>query len=298
MSSRESAGRPLDGRCALITGASQGLGVAIARAYVKAGAEVLICARDAALLATARTHIAAAAVKPGQRVIARHADISRRADADELAATALEIFPQLDILVNNAGIHGPVGPAEDVEWDEWVETIAVNLFGSVLMCRAVLPHFKARRSGKIVQLSGGGATKPMPNASAYAASKAAVVRFVETLAEEVREYGIDVNAIAPGALNTRMLDEVLAAGPERAGGRFYDRAMQQKASGGESLEKGAALAVFLASSAGDGITGRLISAIWDPWERLDAHRHELLETDIYTLRRIVPADRGREWPER
>ena len=289
--------RPLDGRNAIVTGASQGLGVAIARAYVEAGASVLVCARDAALLDRARAEIAAPA-RDGQVVIAHAADVSRPDHVARLAAAALEAFGRLDILVNNAGVHGPVGPVEEVDWDEWVRTLAINLFGSVLMCRALLPHFKAHRGGKILQLSGGGATKPMPHASAYAASKAAVVRFVETLAAEVREYSIDVNAIAPGALNTRMLDEVLDAGPNRAGQAFYDRAVQQMAAGGESLEKGAALAVFLGSSASDGITGRLVSAIWDPWETLNDHRDDLQRSDVYTLRRIVPADRGLTWPER
>ena len=112
----------------------------------------------------------------------------------------------------------------------------VNLFGSVLCCRAVLPHFRANGYGKIIQLSGGGATSPLPRLSAYAASKAAVVRFAETLAEEVRGTGIDVNAIAPGALNTRLLDEVLEAGPERVGDAFYERALEQRSSGGTPLD--------------------------------------------------------------
>ena len=286
--------RPLEGRTALITGASQGLGAAIARAYVAAGANVCVCARDAALLDRTRAAIAAEA-GPDQQVVAHAADVSRPDHVALLATAALGTFPGLDILVNNAGVHGPVGLAEEVDWDEWVQTIAINLFGSVLMCRALLPHFKSQRSGKILQLSGGGATKPMPHASAYAASKAAVVRFVETLAEEVRAYGIDVNAIAPGALNTRMLDAVLSAGPDRAGESFYTRAMQQKDAGGESLERGAALAVFLGSTASDGISGRLISAIWDPWETLHHRRDELLRSDVYTLRRIVPTDRGLAW---
>jgi 3-oxoacyl-[acyl-carrier protein] reductase len=121
---------------------------------------------------------------------------------------------------------------------------------------------------------------------------------METLAEEVRGCGIDVNAIAPGALNTRMLDEILEAGPEKVGQAFYERSVKQKNQGGASLEKGANLAVFLASSASDGITGKLISAIWDPWETLAAHADELNQTDIYTLRRIVPKDRGKGWGER
>ena len=151
-----------------------------------------------------------------------------------------------------------------------------------------------RGYGKIVQLSGGGATNPLPGLSAYAASKAAVVRFAETLAEELREHHVDVNAVAPGALNTRMLDEVLAAGPERVGQAFYERALEQQRSGGVPLERGAELAVWLASAASDGVTGKLLSAVWDPWRELPRHLEDLA-SDVYTLRRIVPGDRGLGW---
>jgi NAD(P)-dependent dehydrogenase (short-subunit alcohol dehydrogenase family) len=136
----------------------------------------------------------------------------------------------------------------------------------------------------------------MPGLSAYAASKAAVVRFTETLAVELRGAHVDVNALAPGALNTRMLDEVLQAGPERVGEAHYKRALQQQQSGGVPLARGADLAVFLGSAASDGITGKLLSAVWDPWAQLPAHRAEL-DSDVYTLRRIVPADRGMDWGE-
>src|SRR4029077_7270097 len=124
-----------------------------------------------------------------------------------LVDRALREFGRLDVLVNNAGIAGPIGPTEGVDWDEWIHAIEINLLGSVLLCRAVLPHFKQAGYGKIVQLSGGGATNPLPLLSAYAASKAAVIRFMETLAEETRPHHIDVNSIAPGALNTRILDQ-------------------------------------------------------------------------------------------
>jgi len=144
-------------------------------------------------------------------------------------------------------------------------------------------------------ISGGGATKPLPFLSAYAASKAAVVRFGETLAGELSESGIDVNSIAPGALNTRLLDEVLAAGPEKVGHSFYEAALRQQESGGTPLERGADLCVFLGSSESDGITGKLISAVWDPWPHLAAHREDLQKTDVYTLRRIVPGERGLSW---
>jgi NAD(P)-dependent dehydrogenase (short-subunit alcohol dehydrogenase family) len=171
----------------------------------------------------------------------------------------------------------------------------VNLFGSVLCCRAVLPHFRANGYGKVIQLSGGGATSPLPRLSAYAASKAAVVRFAETLAEELRGTGIDVNAIAPGALNTRLLDEVLDAGPEVVGDSFYERALEQRSSGGTPLDLATSLAVFLGSEESDGITGKLISAPWDPWQEFPAHADDLSSTDVYTLRRIVPADRDLPW---
>jgi 3-oxoacyl-[acyl-carrier protein] reductase len=124
-----------------------------------------------------------------------------------------------------------------------------------------------------------------------------VIRFAETLAEEMREYMIDVNGIAPGALNTRLLDEVLEAGPERVGRAFYERAQKQKAEGGAPLDRGADLCVFLASEASDGISGKLLSAIWDPWEEL-ADRTIDLASDVYTLRRIVPKDRGFDWGDR
>jgi NAD(P)-dependent dehydrogenase (short-subunit alcohol dehydrogenase family) len=286
--------RPLEGRNTIITGANQGLGLAIAKAYVEAGASVLMCARDAGRLESARAEVERLA-SHGQRVLAVAADVSSEDRVAGLASLALSTFTQVHALVNNAGVYGPLGPIEEVDWRAWVEAVEINLFGSILMCRALLPHFKARRYGKIVQLSGGGATAPLPRMSAYAASKAAIIRFAETLAEEVRGDGIDVNAIAPGALNTRMLDEVLAGGPERVGKAFYERSIKQKEQGGAPLERGASLAVFLGSAASDGITAKLLSALWDPWEALPEHLDDLRRTDVYTLRRIVPGDRGLGW---
>ena len=271
--------------------------MAIARAYVGAGASILLCARDAQALEAVRAELAAAAVAP-QVVLAQAADVSKPQDVEQLVSLALRRFPQLHVLVNNAGVYGPKGPIEKVDWEAWVHAIEINLFGSILMCRAILPHLKAHRYGKIVQLSGGGATAPLPRISAYAASKAAVVRFAETLAEEVRGDGIDVNAIAPGPLNTRLLDEVLASGPASVGTAFYERAVRQRGEGGAPLEAGARLAVFLGSAASDGITARLLSAVWDPWESLGDHRDDLERTDVYTLRRIVPGDRGFSWGQR
>jgi len=287
----------LSGRAALITGASQGLGFAIARTFLAAGADILICSRDGDRLEESRSALASEC-SGERRIVARRADVSVESDAMRLAQEACAAFPNLQILVNNAGVYGPMGPIENVNWAAWINALEINLLGSVQMCRALVPHFKKRRYGKIIQISGGGATNPLPNLSAYAASKAAVVRFAETLAEELRPFHIDVNAVAPGALNTRLLEEVLAAGPALVGQAFYERSKRQQAEGGTPPEKGAELCAFLASPESDGITGKLLSAIWDPWDELAERRADLDGTDVYTLRRIVPADRGKSWGHR
>jgi len=284
----------LKNRTALITGANQGLGRVIAHTYVQAGASVLLCARGESKLLEVQTKLQSFC-KPDQRVEAVRTDISKPDEVNQLVSFALDNFPQIHILVNNAGVYGPKGLIEDVDWDEWVQAIEVNLLGSILVAKTLLPHFRANHYGKIIQLSGGGATAPLPFISAYAASKAGIVRFMETLAEEVKADGIDINSIAPGALNTRLLDEVLEAGPEKVGRSFYERSVKQKTEGGAPLERGAELAVFLASAQSDGITGKLISAIWDPWKDFPKHLEELKNSDIYTLRRIIPKDRGMGW---
>jgi len=284
----------LAGRVVLITGGSRGFGYAVAERFVAEGARVLLCARDAGQLRTAAARLQESA-PAADTVRWERADVSVPQDVEAAVGRTLDAFGGLDVLVCNAGVHGPKGPVETVDWDQWVRAVNVNLYGTVLCCRAVLPHFRAQRSGKIILLSGGGATKPRPFLSAYAASKAALVRFGETLSEEVKESGIDVNAVAPGALNTSLLDDLLDAGPERLGTAFYEEVLTQKRTGGTPLETGAALCAFLASTQSDGITGRLISAVWDEWRDLPARRAELMASDIYTLRRIVPEDRGKSW---
>lgn len=284
----------LSGRSAIITGASQGLGKAIAQAYTKAGANIFLCARNESLLAKAKKELSEGAAA-SQLVLALPADVAKAEDCIRLVKAAITAFNRVDILVNNAGVYGPKGLLEDVDWAEWTKAIEINLYGPLLMYRAILPHFKANGYGKIVNLSGGGATNPLPRLSAYAASKAAVVRMTETLALEVRDYNIDINAVAPGALNTRLLDEVLEAGPGKVGRSFYEQMVKIKAKGGTPLEKGADLCVYLGSAESDDISGKLISALWDPWADLAQYRADLDGTDIYTLRRIIPKDRGLDW---
>lgn len=287
----------LSGKAAIITGANQGFGLEVARKFVLAGADVMLCARNAALLKEVRA-VLDKLITPGQKVLTKAMDVSIEADVALLVRETLEKLGSCQILVNNAGIYGPKGVIEKVDWNEWIKALEINVYGSIMMCRAILPHLKQQGYGKIIQLSGGGATNPLPRISAYAASKAAIVRFAETLAVEVRGTGIDVNSIAPGALNTRMLDEILEAGPEKVGKAFYERSLKQKELGGTPLDRGADLALFLASNASDGITGKIISAVWDNWEHWPEHLDELSSSDVYTLRRIVGKDRGFMWGDK
>lgn len=276
----------LPGASAIITGASLGLGRAVAEAFVREGADVLLCARTAAPLEQATAELRKLAA-PGRKIIAKTCDVSVPEQVDELAAFALAQFGRCDVLVNNAGVHGAIGPLEENSWEEWKRAVEVNLFGVVLPCRAVLAQMKKQGRGKIINLSGGGATGPRPFFTAYGAAKAAVVRFTETLAEEVKPWAIDINAVAPGKMKTRLLAEARAAGPENSG----------EGPDAETLKLAADLVVFLASAESDGISGRLISAPWDDWRNLPAHRDELKGSPIYTLRRIVPKDVGQAWGE-
>lgn len=285
----------LSGKKAVVTGANQGLGLEAACAFAAQGADVMICARDEQKLALARSRIEAIAKG---KVESMSVDVSQPQQVRQFVERTLAELGGLDILFANAGVYGPKGPMESVDLDQWVQAIEINLLGVVYCCREALPVMKRQRRGKILIAGGGGATKAMPNFSAYAASKAGVVRLAETLAEEVQEFGIDVNVVAPGALNTRLLEEVLEAGPEKVGQKFFAAALRQHASGGDSTERAADLCVFLAGDESDGITGKLISAKWDPWEQLPGHLADLKGSDIYTLRRIVPADRGKNWGER
>jgi 3-oxoacyl-[acyl-carrier protein] reductase len=273
----------LENQIALITGAGRGIGRAVAIAFAREGADLTLVARTASELDETAQMIRSA----GHRVVAATADVSRRADVERAVGEALETFGRVDVLVNNAGVQPPIGPLWQNDADEWTRAVAVNLFGPMLCIKAVLPGMMERQRGKIINFSGGGATGPRPNFSAYAASKAALVRLTETLAAELAPYNIQVNALAPGAINTRMLDEVLAAG-ELAGAELA-QAQHRAQRGGHSVEQAAQLAVFLASSDSNGLTGKLIAAPHDDWPGWDAARLAALnKSPWYTLRRLDP----------
>jgi NAD(P)-dependent dehydrogenase (short-subunit alcohol dehydrogenase family) len=281
----------------IVTGASMGAGREIALRCLAAGANVAICARNGSEIEAAA--VALKAEFPDRKIVAQNCDVSNIADVDRLFDCAIDALGGLDVVVNNAGIHGPIGKVGEVDWAAWQHAIAVNLVGTAYSCHCAVRYFKSRaataRRAKIINLSGGGATAPQPGLSAYGASKAGLIRFTETLAAEVLPFDIDVNAVAPGALATRLLAELNAAGPNDIGLEQHSRIKETIAQGGMSITRAADLCVYLASSASNGITGRLISAAWDPWPFTPERAQKLTATDIYTLRRITDRDRGMDW---
>ena len=273
----------LAGRRCLVTGGGRGIGRAIALALAREGAKVALLARTEAEL----DETAALVEELGAEVLPLQADVGQREQVDAAIEKMLAEWDGVEVLVNNAGIQGPLGRVEEVDPEAWMQVIQVNLGGCFYVTRKVLPTMIAQGYGKIINLSGGGAVGPRPFFSAYSASKAAVVRFSENLAGEVAEHGIDINSIAPGAVNTRMLDERLEAGTA-VGGQEMKIDQRLLEEGGTKPERPAALVVYLASARSDGLSGRLLAAVWDPWEDFDVAA--VMATEAFTVRRLKQED--------
>jgi NAD(P)-dependent dehydrogenase (short-subunit alcohol dehydrogenase family) len=275
----------LDGKVAIVTGGGRGIGEAIALILAREGARLVIASRTG----TELDGVAAQIRDSGGQIEAMPADVSKEGDVNQLVEKTLDTFGQIDILVNAAGVYGPIGPLWEVDAEKWTQAIQINLGGTFLCCHAVLPHMIERRQGKIVNFSGGGATSPLPRFTAYGVSKTAIVRLTETMADEVKEYDIQINAIAPGAVDTSIQDRVFEAG-EQAGPLLDQmRRMRETGEGGVPRELAAELVLFLASGGAGNLTGKLIAAPHDGWQGWDAERiKELMEAPWFTLRRMDP----------
>ena len=273
----------LHDRICIVTGGGRGIGEAVARACAREGAQVTVASRTMSEL----ENVAQSITEDGGRATAVRADVADPTEVHDLVTVTLERHGRVDLLINAAGVYGPIGYAWEADPDEWATAISINLLGTFLCCQAVLPHMVTRREGRIVNFAGGGAATPLARFSAYAASKAAVVRLTETLAQEVREFNVFVNAIAPGAVDTKLQDDVLAAG-ERAGD-LWERIqkLRQTGEGGVGPEVAADLAVYLGSDSCGLLTGKLISAPHDRWRTWEVSDFDRLSSSAWlTLRRI------------
>jgi len=261
----------------LVTGAGRGIGKRLAIGFAAAGSRVGLLARSKAELDLAHLEIEHA----GGHALRIRADVTDFEQVNAAVDRMHRDYGGVHVLVCSAAIQGPIGPLAENSPKAWAEAIQTNLIGVVNTCRAVLPQMIERRSGKIIVLSGNGATGARPNFSAYAASKAAVVRLVETAAEEVRDHNIQINCMGPGGAYTHMTDEILRAG-EKAGWKENEDALEVRQTGGVAPEKQIQLALFLASEESNHISGKLIH-VTDDWKKL---KDENIHPEIYTLRRV------------
>jgi NAD(P)-dependent dehydrogenase (short-subunit alcohol dehydrogenase family) len=264
-----------EARRILVTGGSLGIGLEVSRGLASRGDRVILAARGTEAIEAALDSLEGS----GHEGISL--DVSDpRAWAE--AAVRIDAGGDLHGLATAAGILGPIGALEQLPAAELIETIAVNLVGTMLALQFALPRLRAS-GGRAVTFSGGGGTSPLPRYDAYASSKAAVVRLTENVAAGGE---IEINAVAPGFVATRMHEETLDAGPDAAGQSYYQRTRDQLDKGGFPASEAAELVAFLLSPGAAGITGRLISAQWDPWREEEFRERLRGDADLAKLRRI------------
>lgn len=268
----------LQGKVVVITGGGRGIGREIALGCAKQGARLVVAARSEGDLAETKK-----AVQPyDSEVLTVPCDVSKPDQVATLFEKARQRGPVYG-LVCAAAIHGPIGPFSELDPDLFRQVLDINVMGTVLCAQAALSDMK-KKGGRMVFFSGGG-EKAFPRFSAYVASKGAIWRLTETLGAELKEQGIFVNAIAPGAVNTRLLQNVLDAGPEKAGADNYQAGLQQAQEGGVSPEKAVKLVTYLLSEKSKGLTGKIISAVWDPYESW-TDLEKISSSDYLSMRRL------------
>ena len=272
----------LENRVALITGGGRGIGRAIALAYAEEGAKLVLAARTVDELEETAEEIRSL----GAEAFVFQADVTCQTEVERLVQQALEQYSTVDILVNSAGMAGPIGALQDNDVADWIRTIQVNLIGTYLCCRSVLPIMLKQNRGKIINLSGSGSTSAPYHLSAYGSSKVAVIRLTEILSLELAHTNVQVNALGPGSINTRMWEQIrddAAAVGDTELSEFGERVTS---GGGASIEKAAELAVWLASDTSASLSGRLIHAVTDDFTNLASRISDIMASDAYTLRRI------------
>ena len=273
----------LSSKTIVITGGSLGIGYEIAKKCAIEEATVIIAARNKKALENALAELNQISKNNHQQY---SVDVSKYEEVKRFASWCSSNFSHIYALVNCAGVYGPIGRINQISMEKFAEAIHINFLGTVYMCHAFIPLIKSGARKKIINFSGGGAASPFPNYSAYATSKIAIVRLTENLSIEFSQDGLDINCIAPGFVITRLHQQTIKAGPGLATKDFYENTKKQIESGGIPIEKAVDLALFLLSTDSDGITGKFISAAWDPWQDKDFQQKLRIDKDFATLRRI------------
>lgn len=262
----------------VVTGASAGIGAALVRSLAAEGHRVFACARRADALVEATGN--------GRLATPIACDVSSDAAVAELGKRVLQDAGRVDAVVNCAGAYGVIGAVDEIEGPRWWKSLQVNLYGTFLVSKTFIPAMRRAGGGRIVNFSGGGAFSPLPRYSAYAVSKAGIVRLTETMAVELAPAKIWVNAVAPGFVATEIHKATLEAGPERSGAELYNMTVEKMERGAVPIEVPVRLVHFLLSPQAAGLTGRTISASFDPWESPEFMSTIAKQKDLYTMQRI------------
>jgi NAD(P)-dependent dehydrogenase (short-subunit alcohol dehydrogenase family) len=286
----------LSSKKVFISGGNRGIGFEFAKTLLNVGADIAFCGRDEEQVLRSHKELEKILVPNStQKIFSYVVDIGNKYEVGKLKDLVSSELGVIDALICNAAVIGPIGPFLENDLDSWESALKINLMGSIFLIHKFLPIMIENGGGKIIQISGGGATSPLPNLSSYAASKTAVIRFIETLALECKDLNVDINAVAPGVQKTRINEKMIEAGPELIGKALYDAAIAKSLSKVDSTQKACDLIKFLVSDKSNGITGKLISAEWDNWVEWPNHISELQDSKLYTLRRIVARDLGLAW---
>ncbi|MBS3112370.1 SDR family oxidoreductase [Candidatus Woesearchaeota archaeon] len=281
----------IDQKHIIITGGSGGIGKIISHKFLQLGDLVTLISRNIEHLKNTKEEFS----KYSKSIHILQADVSNHTHFSKIESFInSKLNKKVDVLINAAGVYGPIGRLETTKANEWEETFKINVYGTVNMCRLIIPFMKKSNNGTIINFSGGG-DGPFPNFTSYSASKGAIIRFTESLASELIEFGITVNAIAPGAVNTQLLDKVLKTSPDKVGKEFYEKSLIQKSSGGASPEKTAELIALLASGYFGKLSGKILSSIHDDFQKIKTNSSQIINSDIYNLRRIKPTDKDFKW---
>jgi NAD(P)-dependent dehydrogenase (short-subunit alcohol dehydrogenase family) len=273
----------LNGKNVVITGGGRGIGLTIAQACKSAGAAVTIVARSPDDLANADRLLKS--IRPEIGSLAIRGDVTRDEDLMSAYQESAKAHGPIFGLICAAGVYGVMGAFANSHFEDWAKTIEINLTGTARAIHRALPFMSGKDGGRIILFSGGG-QGAMANFSDYVSSKGAIWRLTETLGAELASREIFVNSVAPGAVNTKLLNDLLDAGPERVGQEVYDKSLQQRDSGGQNPQKAAELCLYLLSSKSHGLYGKTLSAIWDDYKEFK-DLNEMSRTDLFTYRRVV-----------
>lgn len=272
--------KSLKNKIYIVSGGSTGIGYHITKSLLNNNSTVIICSRNEKKLKKSVKKLK----KISKNIYYYKLDISKLNDVKKFKKWIIKKFNNIDGLINNAGVLGPIGKTTNLKIKNIKETININLFGTLNMINTFYPIFNKNNRRKIINLSGGGSTNTLKNYTSYSISKTSIVRLTENLSIELENT--DINSISPGFIATNIHKKTLKLSPKIVGKKYYEITKDKIKNGGDDPNKTSELILFLLSKKSDNISGKLISAIWDPWENEDFQYLLKNDIDIATLRRI------------